>query len=112
MIRGGVYQVNLGPVDEQGASSRGHEQRGRRYGILLSPSDSPLSVATIIPTSTRALPGVCHPVVDFDGRPTCALVEQARAIDVRFIGEMVGFLTRRHMDEVEHALANYLGLVP
>ncbi len=38
MIRGAVYRVDL-------SGARDHEQRGRRYGIVVSPSDSPLSVA-------------------------------------------------------------------
>ena len=109
MIRGGVYQVNLGPIH---GADRGDEQRGKRYGILVSPSSSPLSVVTVVPTSSSAQAGVYHPEFDFDGRPTVALVEQTRAIDIRFVGEMVGFLTQQQMWEVDQSLTGYLGLVP
>ena len=34
MIRGAVYKVDLG-------KPRGHEQGGRRYGLVLSPTDAP-----------------------------------------------------------------------
>lgn len=35
---------------------RGHEQGGERLGLVGSPSDSPLSVVTVRPTSTSAGP--------------------------------------------------------
>ena len=113
MIRAGVYRVDFGPVghDQTDPNYRGHEQRGKRYGIVISPSDSPHSVVTVIPMSTSAQGGVDRPSVDFDGRPTRALVDQVRAIDRRFVGEdMVGYLTRDQMAQVEDALVNYLGL--
>jgi len=106
VIRGGVYAVNLGDA------KRGHEQRGKRYGIVMSPPDSPLTVATIIPTSTSAQPGLVHVQVNFDERPTLALVEQTRVIDKDFIGEMVGMVPFIEMLEIELALAQYLGLTP
>jgi len=106
VIRGGVYQINLGDA------KRGHEQRGKRYGILLSPPDSPLSVATVIPTSTSASPGLAHPSVNFDDRLSYALVEQIRAIDKNYIGELIGMVPLMEMLEIEFALAQYLGLTP
>ena len=106
MIRGAVYRIDLGQA------KRGHEQRGKRYGIVLSPSNSPLSVVTVIPTSTSAAPGIHRPVVEFDGRPTHALVDQIRSIDEVYVGGIAGALTRSDMAEVEAALAHYLGLVP
>ena len=52
VIRGAVYRVDLGEA------RRGHEQRGRRYGLILSPTDMAWSVAPIVPTfSTQAQPG-------------------------------------------------------
>ena len=114
MIRGAVHAVDFGPVkqDQMDPQYRGHEQRGKRYGIIISPSESHLSTVTVVPTSTGAKPGPDRPVIDFDGRPTRALIDQIRAIDVRFVGDMVGFLTRVQMAEVEHALSQYLGLIP
>ena len=106
MIRGGVYEVNLGDA------KRGHEQRGKRYGILMSPPDSPLTVATIIPTSTSASPGLAHPEVNFDERLSRALLEQIRVIDKNYIGELVGMVPLIEMLEIELALAQYLGLTP
>ncbi len=52
MIRGAVYRVDLG-------RPRSHEQGGRRLGLILSPSDSPLSVVTVVPSS----PPPAHPSI-------------------------------------------------
>jgi mRNA interferase MazF len=106
VIRGGVYAVSLGDA------KRGHEQRGKRYGIVMSPPDSPLTVATIIPTSTSASAGLVHVPVNFDDRPSLALLEQIRVIDTNYIGEMVGMVPLVQMLEIELALAQYLGLTP
>ena len=108
MIRGAVYQVTIG--DAKGR--RGHEQSGKRYAVVVSPSNMPWSVVTIVPTSTSAQPTVFRPLVDFDGRPTRVLIDQIRSIDTQYVGEQVGYLTRDEMAEVEHAMASYLGIIP
>lgn len=105
MIRGAVYRVDLGDA------KRGHEQRGRRLGLVLSPSSMPWSVATIVPTSTTAQPAVFRPTLEVDGQLTRFLVDQIRSIDVGYIhGNPVHFLDRDEISEVEHAVIRYLGL--
>lgn len=71
MIRGAVYRIVLG-------QARGHEQRGKRLGLVVSPSNSPLSVVTVVPTSTSAQPAVHRPEVEVAGRATRMLVDQIR----------------------------------
>jgi mRNA interferase MazF len=105
VIRGVVYQVDLG-------ATRGHEQRGHRYGLVVSPSHLALSVATIVPTSTSAGPSVFRPEVTVAGVTTRLLIDQIRSIDTDYIGEPVDVLTRDTMLEVDHAIARYLGLIP
>lgn len=105
MIRGAVYRVDLGEA------RHGHEQRGRRYGLVLSPTDMAWSVATIVPTSTQAQPAVFRPEIELGGVRTRFLVDQLRSIDVRFIdGEPAYFLHRNEVEEVEGAVSRYLGL--
>jgi mRNA interferase MazF len=105
VIRGAVYRVDLGEA------KRGHEPRGRRYGLVLSPSDMPWSVATIVPTSSSAQPAVFRPELDVAGTPTRFLVDQIRTVDVRYIhGEPVHYLDGHELAEVEHAVTRYLGL--
>ncbi|MFI6787582.1 type II toxin-antitoxin system PemK/MazF family toxin [Nonomuraea sp. NPDC050383] len=105
MIRGAIYRVDLGDA------KRGHEQRGRRFGLVLSPAGMSWTVATVIPASTSAQPSVFRPEVEFGGRRTRLLVDQIRTIDTSFVhGEPVYYLGRNEMGEVEHALGLYLGL--
>lgn len=105
MIRGAVYRIDLGDA------KRGHERRGRRYGLVLSPTSMPWSVATVIPTSTTAQPAVFRPELLIAGKATRLLVDQTRSIDVSFIhGDPVDYLTRDDLAQVEHAVSRYLGL--
>ena len=104
MIRGAVYRIDLG-------RPRGHEQGGRRLGLVVSPSDSPLSVVTVIPTSSSAGASVHRPELEIGGRATRMLVDQIRSIDVNHVvGDPVDFLNRDELAEVELALAHYLGV--
>lgn len=104
MIRGAVYRIDLG-------RSRGHEQGGKRLGLVISPPDSPLSVVTVIPTSTSAGRSVHRPELEIDGRQTRMLVDQIRSIDVDYVvGDPVDYLTRDQLAEVDLALAHYLGI--
>ena len=104
MIHGAVYRVDLG-------RPRGHEQGGRRLGLVVSPSDSPLSVVTVIPTSTSAGPSVHRPELGIGGQVARMLVDQVRSIDVNHIaGDPIAFLNRDELAQVELALAQYLGV--
>ena len=104
MIRGAVYRIDLG-------RPRGHEQNGRRLGLVVSPSHSPLSVATVVPTSTSAGPSLHRPELEIAGGPTRMLIDQIRSIDINYIvGDPVDYLSRDELGEVELALAHYLGV--
>jgi mRNA interferase MazF len=106
VIRGAVYHVDLGDA------KRGHEQRGRRRGLVLSPTDMPWTVATIVPTSTNAPSAVFRPELTVQGVRTVFLVDQLRVIDTIYIsGSPVAYLDRADLAEVEHAVARYLGLM-
>lgn len=105
MIRGALYRVDLGDA------KRGHEQRGRRYGLVLSPGAMPWAVVTILPISSSAQPAVFRPELEIEGRRTRLLVDQIRTIDARYVhGDPVHYLDRDELAEVEHAVARYLGL--
>ena len=105
MIRGAVYRVDLGDA------KRGHEQRGRRLGLVLSPSAMSWTVATIVPTSTSAHPAVFRPELEINGERTRFLADQIRSIDTNFVhGDPVAYLDHDDLAEVENAVARYLGL--
>ena len=104
MIRGAVYRIDLG-------QARGHEQRGKRFGLVVSPSDSPLSVVTVVPTSTSAGPSIHRPELEIAGRLTRLLIDQIRSIDIGYVtGDPVDYLSCDELAEVDLALAHYLGV--
>jgi mRNA interferase MazF len=106
MIRGAVYPVDLGHAN------RGHEQRGRRLGLIISIEQNAWSTVTILLTSTSAQPAVFRPEVVIAGRDTKILIDQIRTIDTGYVtGELVDYLSRDDMAHVEHSLSRYLGLV-
>jgi mRNA interferase MazF len=106
MIRGAVYPVDLGDA------KRGHEQRGRRLGLVTSLEQTAWSTVTVIPTSTSAQAAVFRPEVVVAGRETRILIDQIRTIDICYVtGELVDYLSRDDMAQVEHSLSRYLGLL-
>jgi mRNA interferase MazF len=106
MIRGAVYPVDLGDAN------RGHEQRGRRLGLVLSIEQTAWSTVTIIPTSTSAQPAVFRPAVVIAGQDTRILIDQIRTIDSRYVtGELVDYLSRDDMAQVGHSVSRYLGML-
>lgn len=103
MIRGAVYRIDLG-------RPRRHEQGGKRLGLVVSPSNSPLPVVTVIPTSTSAGPSIHRPELELTGRLTRMLIDQIRSIDIDYVvGDPVDYLTRDQLAGVDLALAHYLG---
>ena len=106
MIRGAVYPVDLGDA------KRGHEQRGRRLGLVISIEQNAWSTVTIIPTSTSAQSSIFRPEVVIAGRDTKVLIDQIRTIDLSYVtGEIVDYLTRDDMAQVEHGLSRYVGFL-
>jgi mRNA interferase MazF len=106
MIRGAVYPVDLGDA------KRGHEQRGRRLGLVISIEQNTWSTVTILPTSTSAQAAIFRPDVVIAGRDTKILIDQIRTIDTRYVaGELVDYLSHDDMAQVEHCLSRHLGLL-
>jgi mRNA interferase MazF len=106
VIRGAVCPVDLGDA------RRGHEQRGRRLGLVISVEQNAWSVVTIIPTSTSAQASVFRPEVVIAGRQTKILIDQVRTIDVSYVtGELIDYLSRDDMAQVKHSLSRYFGLL-
>ena len=53
-----------------------------------------------------------RPEVVVAGRDTKILIDQIRAIDVSYVtGELVDYLSRADMVQVEHRLSRYFGLL-
>ncbi len=105
MQRGEVFRLRAP------RAPRGHEQAGRRFGVVLQ-ADELLALSTIViaPTSTHALPASFRPEVEIGGTRTRVLVEQLGAVDPSRLGESHGLLARDELHEVDRALAIVLGM--
>ncbi|NQE91013.1 type II toxin-antitoxin system PemK/MazF family toxin [Nocardia terpenica] len=102
MIRAAIHQIDLGNND------RGREQRGRRYGIVLSEID--WSMVTVVPTSTNAQPSRFRPEIELMGKTTRLLVDQIRSLDTKYVHDLVGYLSQEEMGRLERATRLYLRL--
>lgn len=84
--------------------SRGHEQSGTRYAVVIQSDGLPLSTLLVAPTSTSARVATFRPEVEIAGRVTRVLAEQAAAVDPSRLGENVGRLAFDEMRRVDAAL--------
>jgi len=97
-VRGDVYELQIPK------GTRGHEQSGSRYGVVVQSDLLPLSTWLIAPTSTSSRDASFRPVVNINGQMAMVLAEQTTAIDPQRLGSRVGHLTRSELDSVEDAL--------
>ncbi len=90
---------------------RGHEQQGRRYGVVLQ-SDAmlPRSVVIVAPTSRSARSASFRPEIEVTGEPAKVLVEQLGAVDAERLGDLVGQVTSQELWGIDEALMTALGL--
>jgi mRNA interferase MazF len=80
--------------------------------LVISIEQNVWSTVTIISTSTSAQAAVFRPDVVIAGRETKILIDQIRTIDASYVtGELVDYLSRDDMAQVEHNLSRYLGLL-
>lgn len=105
MLRGDVYEFRP-------PRGRGHEQRGKRYGIVVQ-ADAllPRSVVIVAPTSRSARPASFRPGIEIGQEPTKVLVEQIGAVDATRLGNLVGHVTPEEMWGIDEALLTVLGLL-
>lgn len=91
-------------------ATRGAEQRGARFAVVLQSDDLLLSTLLVAPTSRSASPRIFRPTVTVEGEETQVLVEQTVAVAPERLGEIVGHTSRREMEEIDHALRLVLQL--
>jgi len=90
--------------------SRGHEQSGSRYAVVVQSDRLPLSTWLVAPTSTSARPASFRPEIEIDGRVTRVLAEQTAAVDPTRLGAPAGCLTFDELRRVDAALRLVLDL--
>lgn len=103
-MRGEVYRLNAP------RGSRGHEQSGSRYAVVVQSDQLPLSTWLVAPTSTSARAASFRPEVEIGGVNNRVLAEQAAAVDPSRLGDGVGCLSFDEMRRVDAALRIVLDL--
>lgn len=101
-MRGEVYRLP--------ARGRGHEQRGRRFAVVLQPDWLSLSIWIIAFTSTSARQTSFRPSVVIAAQQTLVMCDQLDTVDLNRLTESVGCLSVREMQEVDQALSLVLDL--
>jgi mRNA interferase MazF len=91
---------------------RGHEQKGRRYAVVLQSEEATaLSTVIVAPTSTSALSSVFRPEIRIGGRSARVLADQLGAADRTRLGRVVTHLSESDVRRVEEAAKAILGLL-
>ena len=104
MLRGDVHEFRL-------PRRTGHEQRGRRYGVIVQANELlPRSVVLVAPTSRSAKPASFRPEIELLGETTRVLVEQVGAVDAGRLGELVGRVSPQQQWGIDDALMTVFGL--
>lgn len=101
MTRGECFEIKAP------RGTRGSEQRGRRYGVVVQSdllSGEFARTVLIAPTSRSAPDGPFHPRVDFGKGPSLVLTEQTSAHAVERLGASVGHLSQEELIELDRAL--------
>ncbi|MGH3272931.1 MAG: type II toxin-antitoxin system PemK/MazF family toxin [Streptosporangiaceae bacterium] len=104
-VRGDLYRLKA-PRD-----TRGHEQAGERYAVVVQSDDLPLSTWIIAPTSTDRRAASFRPEIEINGIRTRVMVEQLTVIDPQTrLGDFAGRLDSSEMQAVNTALQSVLAL--
>jgi mRNA interferase MazF len=103
-VRGDVFELRAP------RTTRAHEQRGRRFAVVVQSDLLPLSTWLVAPTSRSARPASFRPEVQVAGESTRVLVEQTAAVDPERLGDLVGHLTRAELEAVDTSLRTVLAL--
>lgn len=90
--------------------TRGHEQRGPRFAVVVQSDSLPLSTLLVAPTSTSARAASFRPEILLDGITTRVLVEQTAAVDPARLGQQVGHVGFDDLRHIEAALRIVLEL--
>lgn len=90
--------------------TRGHEQEGQRYAVLLQSDDLMLSTVLAAPTSRSSPPRIFRPTITIGDNETRVLIEQTSAVALERLGEFVGRLDHDEFVTVDDALRLVLEL--
>ncbi len=101
-MRGEVYRLP--------ARRKGHEQRGRRFAVVLQPDWLSLSTWIVAFTSISARETSFRPPAIIADQQTLVMCDQLDTVDLNRFTEPLGYLTVEEMRRVDEALALVLDL--
>lgn len=101
-MKGEVYRLP--------ARGTGHEQKGRRFAVVLQPDWLALSTWIVAFTSTSARETSFRPAVAIADQKTLVMCDHLDTVDLRRLTEPVGYLTSEERRRVDEALALVLDL--
>jgi mRNA interferase MazF len=101
-MKGEVYRLP--------ARGKGHEQKGRRFAVVLQPDWLTLSTWIVAFTSTSARETSFRPPVTVADGQTLLMCDQLDTVDINRLTEPVGCLTSAEMQRVDEALTLVLDL--
>jgi len=103
-VRGDIHRLRAPQ------STRGSEQQGERYAIVLQSDDLMLSTVLAAPTSRSSPARIFRPTITIGGDDTQVLIEQTSAVAHERLGEFVGRLRHDELVAVDDALRLVLEL--
>lgn len=84
--------------------SRGSEQQGSRFAVIVQSDDLMLSTLLVSPTSQSAQPRMFRPTITIGDEETQVLIEQTAAVAPERLGEFVGRVSHAEMTAINAAL--------
>lgn len=110
IYRGDIFYI-------QPIKTNGHEQQGRRPGIIVSNTSankySPIVTVVYLTRQQRKRPLPTHvPIVSTPRQPSIALCEQLDTVDIKRLNQWVGMVTDEEMAKIEKALLIQLSINP
>ena len=97
-VRGDIHRLRAP------RGSRGHEQTGERFAVIVQSDNLLLSTILIAPTSHSAHAISFRPTISIGGERTQVLVEQTSAVAPERLGQLVGHVSREELDGIDSAL--------
>ena len=85
-------------------NTRGREQQGARFAVIVQSDDLMLSTVLAAPTSRSAPPRIFRPTIVINNEQTQVLVEQTAAVAPERLGEFVGRASHEELTAINDAL--------
>ena len=85
-------------------NTRGSEQQGARFAVVVQSDDLMLSTLLVAPTSRSAPSRSFRPTITLNGEQTQVLIEQTSAVAPERLGEFIGRVTLDELGAINDAL--------